>query len=174
MIFHATRSPLSPGRLIARLTLAALALTMPGACSLKQRELNLSEYPDLPSEPLTHATRAVIKSNKFMRTRGIWGKYGGPGSEDGPPIDAMDEYFRQHDLAYLQGTTLDELIASDRLLISQLEGLDPTELSPEANQFRLGAIDYFERPISRILGKPSDVLFRVKRRPVIIDTSPAP
>ena len=83
----------------------------------------------------------------------------------------MDEFFRQHDLAYLQGVKCKELITADKALISQLETLDPSHLSPEADVFRRRAIGFFKRPISRVVGKPPDVLFGWKDSPVIIDTS---
>ncbi len=143
------------------------------SCATKQHELNLSEYPNFPSAPITHAMRAVVNSNNYMRTRALWGNYGGPGSIGGPPTDAMDEYFRQHDLAYLQGITRADLEDADALLISQLEALDASQLSPRADKFRLGAIGYFNGPISRVLGKPPDVIFGCKDKPAVIDTSPA-
>ena len=153
-------------------SVALLTCLLASSCATRQFELNLSEYPNLPSAPLTHAMRAVVDSNDFMRTRALWGNYGGPGSIGGPPTDAMDAYFLEHDLAYLQGITRQELIAADQVLIEQLEALDPSELSPEADRFRLGAIRYFSKPLSRVVGKPPDVLFGCKDRPTVIDTSP--
>ena len=86
---------------------------------------------------------------------------------------SVDFGFRtDHDLAYLQGLTLEELIASDRLLISQLEALDTTNFSPQAEAYRQRAIGYFNQRISRIVGKPPDVVIGKKRKPVVIDTSP--
>ena len=140
-------------------------------CATRQYELNLSEYPKLPSACTTHVLRAVVKSNRFMRTRALWGNYGGPGCAGGPPIDVLDRIFLEHDLAYLQGITRDELLEADRLLISKLEGLDPAELSPDADAFRQRTIRYFNRPIGRVVGKPPDVLFGWKTDPVVIDTA---
>ena len=160
-------------RILQQLLALTLIALMP-ACSTTTYELNLSEHPELPSAKLTHVMRHVVEKSQFLRERAIWGNYGGPGCCGGRPIDEMDEYFRQHDLAYLQGVTRKELIAADKVLIEQLRTLDPKHISPEADAFRRRAIRYFSRPISRVVGKPPDVLFGWKDRPAVIDTSPRP
>jgi len=137
----------------------------------KTYELNLSEYPELPSAPLTHAARHVVEHSDYLNKRVIWGNYGGPGCSGGEPIDTMDAFFLQHDLAYLQGVRRDQLIEADRVLVSQLRSLDPAQLSWEANAYRLRAILFFTRPVSRVIGKPPDVIFGVKKQPAVIDTS---
>ena len=146
-------------------------ITLFPACSTKQIEMNLAEYPVLPSARVVEVTRCALEKTEFTRKRAFWGNYGGPGSYGGAPVDAMDEYFRQHDLAYLQGTERHQLVEADRRLISQLEALDPAELTPEADAYRLRAIRYFGRPLSRVIGKPPDVIFGWKDKPVVIDTS---
>ena len=156
---------------LAQIFLAATLIAMLPSCSTTTCELDLSEHPELPSARLTHAMRHIIVKSQFLRERAIWGNYGGPGCTGGRPIDQMDEWFRQHDLAYLQGVKRKELIAADKVLISQLETLEPEHLSSQADAYRRRAIRYFRRPISRVIGKPPDVLFGWKDSPVVIDTS---
>ena len=158
-------------RPITFLFTSALAAGLLSSCSTPTCELNLSEHPELPSARLTHVMRHVLEKSDYLSTRAFWGNYGGPGCSGGEPIDAMDEYFRQHDLAYLQGVELEQLVEADRILIAQLESLDPSTLTAEADDYRRGAIRYFSRPISRVVGKPPDVLFGYKRNPVVVDTS---
>jgi hypothetical protein len=141
------------------------------SCQTKQVELDLSEYPALPGTIASRAARAISKTNPYLRPRVLWGNYGGPGSLGAAPIDAMDELFRQHDLAYLQGIRNDALLESDQRLIAQLEALDPAQLSPEADAYRRRAIRYFSRSSSRFIGKSPDVLLGLKTRPEVIDTS---
>ena len=45
------------------------------SCATKQVELDLSEYPNLPSAPIVHVTRAVLNTNSFTRSRAFWGNY---------------------------------------------------------------------------------------------------
>ena len=155
-----------PLALLTALTAASFC-----SCSTKQYELNLAEYPVLPAARATHLTRAVLNSNERMRSFALWGNYGGPGSNGGEPIDQMDQYFLEHDMAYLQGITREELWESDQLLVSQLEALDPDDLSPAAADYRDLAIRYFHLPLSRVIGKPPDVLLGIKNRPTVIDIS---
>ena len=158
-----TRSKRSP-----LLGLAALiACCLPG-CSTKQYELDLSEYPRLPGSEIT---RALVSSNGLTRKLALYGNYGGPGCAGGEPVDAMDRLFLAHDISYLQGIRHRELIESDQLLVSQLQALDASHFPPEAESYRHRAIGYFKRPISRVLGKPTAVLFGWKTRPAVIDTS---
>lgn len=141
------------------------------SCANKQHELKLSEYPKLPSARIVDRTRACILKNERLKERALWGNYGGPGCAGGQPIDAMDELFRQHDLSYLQGIRRRELIESDRRLILQLEALEQDPLSPGAEAYRQRAINYFESPLSRVIGKPPNVIFGLKTRPAVIDIS---
>ena len=143
------------------------------SCATRQYELDLSEYPKLPGAKIVHSTRTLIERSEKLSHLALWGNYGGPGCVGGKPIDSMDECFRRHDLSYLQGVKRRQLIEADRLLISHLESLDPDNLTPEADVYRRRAIRYFERPISRIIGKPPNVLFGLKTRPMVIDTSAA-
>jgi hypothetical protein len=147
--------------------IALLACCLP-SCSTKQHELNLSEYPKLPGSKIT---RALVSSNGYTRNLALYGNYGGPGCAGGEPVDAMDRLFLEHDLSYLQGVKRRELIESDQLLISQLQALDATGFPPKAEAYRHRAIGYFERPLSRVIGKPPAVLFGWKKRPAVIDTS---
>ncbi len=156
------------GRSTGPFILIAACLT---SCATKQVELDLSEYPKLPSARIVDQTRIFIKKSDRLRELALWGNYGGPGCAGGPPIDQMDELFRQHDLSYLQGIKRRELIESDRLLMAQLDSLDAAELSPSAQAYRDRAIGYFSRPLSRVIGKPPNVIFGLKTRPAIIDTS---
>ncbi|MGI9244819.1 MAG: hypothetical protein ACR2RV_28710, partial [Verrucomicrobiales bacterium] len=103
------------------LTAVLLCLT---SCATKQHELDLSEYPKLPSARIVDRTRAYIMKSDRLRTLALWGNYGGPGCSGGRPIDEMDELFRQHDLSYNQGIKRRELIDSDKLLVAQLESLE--------------------------------------------------
>lgn len=154
-----------------RSPLLILIASLQCSCATKQVALDLREYPDLPTARTSLVLRAIANSNQFLRSRGLWGNYGGPGDAGGAPIDALDEIFHQHDLAYLRGVEHHELLAADRRLISQLEALDPITIGPAADAYRRRAIRYFSRPISRVVGKPPNVLFGWKTRPAIIDTS---
>ena len=116
--------------------------------------------------------RYVVESNRFFKEHVLYGNYGGPGCLGGVPTDELDEIFRQHDLSYLRGVKLSELIQADRDLIEKLEALDTSQLSPQAEAYRRRAIRYFQRPISRIVGKPPKVVFGIRDRPNIIDISP--
>ena len=159
--------------LMCRRTLGSLFLIAVCLCSCatKQHELKLSEYPKLPSARIVDHTRAYLLKSDRLRSLALWGNYGGPGCAGGPPIDPMDELFRQHDLSYHEGVKRHELIESDRLLMSQLEALDQDQLSPEAEAYRKRAIGYFSRPLSRVIGKPPIVIFGLKTRPSVIDIS---
>lgn len=147
---------------------ASIALS---GCFTKTYQLDLTSYPKLPAARITKAMRCAVETCECLRTRALWGNYGGPGCSGGEPCDPMDELFLEHDLAYLQGTTRAELIEADRVLIEQLRALDESTLTPEARRYRDRAIRYFSRPISRVLGKPPDVLLGIKRQPTIVDTS---
>jgi len=155
---------------LTTLLLILLAILQP-SCSMRPVALHLADYPKLPTARTSLMLRALVDSNQFMRSRALWGNYGGPGDVGGVPIDPMDELFLQHDLAYLQGVKRRELLAADRRLISQLGALDAEDLSPAADNFRRRAMRYFSRPTSRVVGKPPDVLFGWKRAPAVIDIS---
>ncbi len=123
-------------------------------------ELKRGSYPMLPCAPYSEELRAKAAGNPELRDRFFWGNYGGPGCSGGEPVDAMDQLFYQHDIAYLEGIKLRDLRRADRLLIRQLKALDPDALTPEARSYRRKAMVYFRLPISRWVGKPKDVLLR--------------
>ena len=130
--------------------------------------LDYTQYPLLPQARTSTVLRTVAFIVPGLHQQAIYGNYGGPGSKPGAPVDNMDEIFRRHDIAYLEGVTLEELYESDRLLVKRLEAIDPEELTWSQNLYRWRAIKFFTSDVSKRFGKPKDVRHGTKVRPIII------
>ncbi len=146
------------------------ALYLFASCEYRPVYLNKSEYPVLPSSKRTEQRRDRGERDPVYEERMFWGNYGGPGDLGGRPVDELDRLFYEHDLAYTQGVRMRELMEADRELVRKLKALDPAKLSSDANAYRKRAILFFKLPVSRWIGKPSDVLLRTKRGPAVIWT----
>ena len=127
-----------------------------------------SDYPVLPGSKLGDEMRARSIADPEYAEKFFWGRYGGPGNEGGPPVDAMDVLFYWHDVAYLDGVSLWELRKADWKLIRELKRLDMDELGSGARGYRRRAIFYFRLPISWWVGKPDDVRDGTKSGPAVI------
>ena len=146
----------------------AAALYLSSSCEYRPVYLKKSDYPVLPLSNRTEQRRARGERNPVYEERMFWGNYGGPGDLGGLPIDEMDRMFYDHDLSYIRGVRMRELLKADRELARRLKALDPVTLSPEADAYRKRAILFFQLPVSRWIGKPKDVLLRTKRGPSVI------
>ncbi len=146
-------------RLTPRFLLVPL-LALAASCSTPRGpyELDYTQYPKLPQAPTSSILRTVAYVVPGLKSKAIYGNYGGPGSKPGAPVDDMDEIFRRHDIAYFEGVTLDELRESDRTLIHRLKAIDPSGLSKKAAAYRDRAIRFFESATSKTFGKPRDVI----------------
>lgn len=103
-----------------------------------------------------------------IEAKAYYGTYGGPGNHAGKPIDLMDEYFRRHDVAYLEGYKYRQLREADRVLVSRLGTVDESTLTPFGKIYRKRAMHYFSSPISKILGKPLNVILGLRKKPIVI------
>lgn len=154
-----------------RMAAAGLMLGAFAGCSTPEPvRLVKADYPELPASSFAAKLRAKAKVDPDLRVKMFWGNYGGPGNRGGPPRDEMDWLFYGHDLSYLQGVRLRELRASDRQLVRDLKKIDAGSLSLRGRAYRERAMLYFRLPISRWIGKPTDVLLRTKRGPAVIWT----
>lgn len=148
-------------RLTPRFLLVPLiALLASCATSRSTYDLDYTQYPRLPGTSAIF--RTIARLTPGVKNKAFYGNYGGPGSKPGPPVDDMDEMFRRHDIAYFEGATLDELLASDALLVQRLKALDPASLSKEAAAYRARVIRFFESG-KRTFGKSRDVVGGRKR-----------
>ena len=139
----------------------AVIATLSG-CSRKTKVLDYSQYPKLPMTVGTKSFRLLTRT-PLTRDRIYWGRYGGPGNRGGEPIDALDEIFRKHDIAYCESETREDVKKADELMIEELVALD--DLDPKAEKFRDRAVKFFTSPISQIIGKPWALVFNKRRIP---------
>ncbi len=150
---------------------AVLLLIVPcvfASCAAKVYNLDYRTYPELPELTMSKVLRKIAKVTPGLERKVFHGNYGGPGNNSGEPKDEMDELFRRHDIAYLEGHKRKELIASDNLLVAKLRSLDDSDMSKRVSAYRKRAIRFFRSPISHVLGKPLDVLFGLKKKPIIV------
>ena len=157
-----------PTRFLSLVLLGILASCSSPQPTRKTYALDYTTYPHLPQVPTSTVLRTVVTIVPGLRKQAIYGNYGGPGSKPGQPVDDMDELFRRHDIAYIEGVTLDELYESDRLLVQRLRALDPEDFNWSENLYRLRAIKFFTSPLSKRFGKPGDVRDGTRLRPVVI------
>jgi hypothetical protein len=110
-------------------------------------------YPKLHDNLTSRFYRGILKAIPYTRTRAFHGNYGGSGNAGGPPIDAMDDLFRRHDILYNETRTLRRMVSADRALCVALGKVDADSLDKEGRVFRDRAIAFFESPASRVFGK---------------------
>ena len=138
------------------------------ACSSKTIDLDYASYPKIPMSLPVKTLRLVVM-NPLSKKKAIWGNYGGPGNRGGAPVDAQDALYRLHDISYLEVMKYNEIIDADRNLVEGLDRLDESKMNAHGKLFRERAIKYFSSPISRVLGKPWDLLFDTRKVPIIRD-----
>ncbi len=127
-----------------------------------------SDYPVLPVAAPSTYWQARAERNPALKEKLCWENYGGPGNRGGEPVDAMDRLFYAHDIAYVQKFRIKELREDDRVLVRGLEAIDPATLSARGRAYRKRAIAFFKCPLSRWIGKPREVLLRMRRGPEVI------
>ena len=151
-----------------RLVAIGVVLALGGvACSTKPVVLDYESYPKLPMTFAVKSLRFVAK-NPLTRDAAFWGNYGGPGNNGGKPVDEMDEYFRQHDIAYLEASKMEDTHVADRKLIGELDVVEEDALSKTGRKFRKRAIGYFSSPISKTLGKPLGLVLGTRKGPIAV------
>ena len=148
-----------------KLILLSIALS---SCSSRVYHLDYTKYPKLPELAVSKMIHTVCEAIPPLEEKVYYGNYGGPGNHAGKPIDQMDEYFRQHDVSYLQGYKYRQLRQSDYTLINNLKSIDPDTLTPRGKLYRRRVILYFASPTANIVGKPINVLLGLRKKPVVI------
>lgn len=118
-----------------------------------------SSYAHIPDTPTSAVYRAVLKAIPYTRHRAFWGNWAGSGNKSGPPIDAMDEVFRRHDIVYAESRTLRTMSWSDAACVEALHGLDARKMSPQALAFRDRSASFFSNPNLKLVGKPVSSYF---------------
>ena len=91
-----------------RVAVASAVFGLTG-CSTRTVVIDYESYPKLPMTVPVKVLRFVAKG-PLTRDKAFWGNYGGPGNEGGEPVDAMDEFFRQHDVSYLEALTMEDAL----------------------------------------------------------------
>ena len=143
--------------------LGVMALLV-SSCAPKTKVLDYSAYPELPMTMTTKAFRLVTRT-PLTKEALYYGNYGGAGSREGAPIDALDDIFRRHDIAYDEATLYEQTITADRVMVDELKALDAESLGPKAVKFRDRAVKFFTSGWSKLIGKPFALLFGVERKP---------
>ena len=156
---------------ISTICLATLALLTVG-CAPKTKVLDYSTYPQLPMSLPTKAFRLVTRT-PLTRDALYYGRYGGTGSKAGKPIDALDEIFRQHDIAYDEATEYKQVIEADEAMVEDLRALNVEALGPKAVRFRDKAIKFFTSKTGKWLGKPLVLILGKTREPRCINIDDA-
>jgi hypothetical protein len=131
------------------------------AFSGRMARFDYANYDRIPNTPTSAVYRFCLKTIPYTRKRAFWGNWGGSGCSGGPPVDAMDDIFRLHDIAYTEVKTLRTMRSADRNCVEALKRLDPKALTPEAREYRDRAISFFSDPLFSLMGKP--VLAFVRR-----------
>jgi hypothetical protein len=149
------------------LYLLLLSITL-SSCSSRIYHLDYTKYPKLPELAVSKMIHTVCEAIPPLEEKVYYGNYGGPGNHAGKPIDQMDEYFRQHDIAYLEGYKYRQLRGSDYQLIKNLKSIDSSTLTPAGKIYRRRVILYFASPTANFLGKPFNVLLGLRKKPVVI------
>ena len=127
---------------------------------------------DLESRAPTSTFSHRLASVSLLKGVLLYGNWGGPGNLGGEPIDAMDELFRRHDLAYYLSRGRDTMRYSDLLLIEELRKLDPDTLDDAALRYRKETITYFESDFAHVIGKPPRALIYRRELPGSVFAEP--
>ena len=147
-------------------------LLLASGCVPKTKILDYSKYPELPNTLATKAFRLVTRT-PLTKDALYYGNYGGAGSQEGAPIDALDDIFRRHDIAYDEATLYEQTITADRVMVDELQALDAESLGPNAVKFRDRAVKFFTSGWSKLIGKPLVLMFGIERRPRCIGVDAA-
>lgn len=131
----------------------------------KMARYDYSTYDKIPVTPTSAVYRAVLKAFPYTRGKAFHGKWAGNGCCGGRPVDAVDEIFRRHDIAYAEARTLRTMQLADDATIEALKKLDPRCLSPEALEFRERSVSFFSKRALTLVGKPVSVLWRFRESP---------
>jgi hypothetical protein len=122
-------------------------------------------YSRIPNTPTSAVYRFCLKTIPYTRKRAFWGNWGGSGCNGGAPVDAMDEIFRLHDIAYTEVRTLRTMRCADRTCVEALKRLEPTDLTAEAREYRDRAVAFFSDPLLSLIGKPALAFLRLGSEP---------
>lgn len=147
--------------------LVLVATAVLSSCSAKVLHIDYYAYPQLPELTSSKFLKKLAMSSPKLEAKAFYGNYGGPGNKAGKPVDAMDELFWLHDIAYLESYKYRQMRQADIDLIAGLEKVDSSKLTPGGELYRLRAIDYFSSPVSRVVGKPISVILGLKKKPII-------
>ena len=137
------------------------------SCSARVYNLDYTKYPKLPELPMSKFLHAISEAIPPIEAKAYYGNYGGPGNHAQKPIDQMDEYFRQHDVSYLEGYKYRQLRESDLKLVANLASVDPSTLTRAGKLYRRRAMLYFKSKTSAILGKPLNVMLGLRKKPIV-------
>jgi hypothetical protein len=125
-----------------------------GPASGKVARHDYSTLAPIPNVPTDAVYRAIQMSVPYTRKRAFYGNWAGSGCLGGKPVDAMDELFRRHDIAYAESDTLRSMRRADAACIEALYQLPESQFTPAALKFRKRAADFFTTPAFALIGKP--------------------
>ncbi len=157
--FEAKKTAPSSRPRMASFVLALLLGSLPGVAFGEEGgerpgdSTESAAYPKLYDNLTSRVYRVVLKAIPYTRERAFHGNYGGSGNAGGPPVDAMDDLFRRHDILYNHMRTLRLMVSADKALCLALRKVDGEALDEKGMEFRDRALGFFESPASRVFGK---------------------
>ncbi len=111
-------------------------------------------YASVPDTATGIVYRAVLKLIPYTRRNAFYGNWGGFGCRGGRPVDAMDEIFRRHDIAYTEARCYRTLCWADEACVEALKKTDPVTLKPGGRAYRERALSFFSNRSLAPVGKP--------------------
>lgn len=125
-----------------------------------QHMVDYSSCQRVPDYPSSRALRSLLKTIPYTKDRAFHGNYGGSGNLGGYPIDRVDALCRKHDIVYAHSKVVRSMRLADQVFADELSTIDPSTLTPEADEFRRRAIAFMRGNVARFFGKPPGSWFR--------------